>query len=184
MHTKSKRGFSLVELVVVVALLAIGLGVVTTALISGVNAYNKISVQSQDRQVASIISQEIENELRFSNAVLLFDPATQSAPADHNVIKTINGLVHIINADTSSQLMSGQTDLPTTYVVSLSFSQTTLSAVDLTVTVSDTGRDLDTFPPFETTTSMYIFNLPGESGGISLLPTDGNTFSEAAFTLP
>ncbi len=67
--SKNNKGFTLVELLVVVALLGISLGVTSDILISLVRSYGKTQVKNELEQQASFIGLKLEKEIRNANYV-------------------------------------------------------------------------------------------------------------------
>lgn len=62
----ARAGFTLIELIVVIAIMAIGFASVVSMLLSGTTAFNKVNVQTRDRYVAMMVTQSIEKELRYA----------------------------------------------------------------------------------------------------------------------
>lgn len=71
---KNSKAFTLIELVLVVALLSISVGVTSDILISVIRSYNKTQVLNELEQVSNFIGQKMENELR--NAISITAPSS------------------------------------------------------------------------------------------------------------
>lgn len=187
MRIGARAGFTLIELIVVIAIVAIGFASVVSMLLSGTTAFNKVNVQTRDRYVAMMVTQSIEKELRYATAVTLYDPpsgATQ--PADRPCrIRTVGGRVmRTLPGGGAETALVGQEDLPATYSVTASFVRTSDKTVGVIVTVSDSSRDLAKYPAYTTTTSLTIENLIATSNQVILLPAGATVAAAAAYVKP
>lgn len=70
MH-KSEQGFTLVELLLVIALVSISIGITADILVSLTRSYNKTAVTNEIEQQANFIGLKLEKELRNSSNVTL-----------------------------------------------------------------------------------------------------------------
>lgn len=69
-NTKHKQmGFTLVELLLVVALLAISIGVTSDILVSLIRSYNKTQVTNEVEQQANFVTLKLEKELRSARTI-------------------------------------------------------------------------------------------------------------------
>ncbi len=69
--TVEKNGFTLIELIIVVSILAIAVGVTSDVLINLVRSYNKSQVSHEVEQNANFVGQKLVKELR--NATVITD---------------------------------------------------------------------------------------------------------------
>jgi prepilin-type N-terminal cleavage/methylation domain-containing protein len=76
----SKNGFTLVELLLVVALMAISFGVTSDILVTLMRSFNKTTVITEIEQQAGVVSQMIEKEIK--NAAVVSNPG-----GDTNIIQ-------------------------------------------------------------------------------------------------
>ncbi|NMB70346.1 prepilin-type N-terminal cleavage/methylation domain-containing protein [candidate division WWE3 bacterium] len=77
---KNSKGFTLVELLLVVALMAISFGVTSDILVTLMRSFNKTTVITEIEQQAGVVSQMIEKEIR--NAAVVTNPG-----GDANIIQ-------------------------------------------------------------------------------------------------
>ena len=183
----ARAGFTLIELIVVIAIMAIGFASVVSMLLSGTTAFNKVNVQTRDRYVAMMVTQSIEKELRYATAVTLYDPPSGAAqPTDRPYrIRTVGGRVmRTLPGGGAETALDGQEDLPATYSVTASFVRTSDKTVGVIVTVSDSSRDLAKYPAYTTTTSLTIENLIATSNQVILLPAGATVAAAAAYVKP
>ncbi len=68
-NKKFQPGFTLVELLLVVALLAISIGVTSDILVSLVRSYNKTQVTNEIEQQANFVTLKLEKELRSARTI-------------------------------------------------------------------------------------------------------------------
>jgi len=66
---KENKGFTLVELLVVIALLGISIGVTNDILVSLVRSYNKTQIKNEVEQQANFVGLKIERELRSATGI-------------------------------------------------------------------------------------------------------------------
>ncbi|HAI62799.1 MAG: hypothetical protein UU64_C0003G0042 [candidate division WWE3 bacterium GW2011_GWF2_41_45] len=64
-----EKGFTLVELLVVIALLGISIGVTSDILVSLVRSYNKTQIKNEVEQQANFVGLKLEREIRGSEGV-------------------------------------------------------------------------------------------------------------------
>lgn len=76
-----KNGFTLVELLLVVALTALAVGVTGDILVSLIRGYNKTNVINEIEQNANFISQKMNKEVRNAVQITQLDPTGDSPPA-------------------------------------------------------------------------------------------------------
>lgn len=67
---KNNKGFTLVELLVVVAVMIIVVGVTGDIVISIVRSYNKTQITNEIEQNANFVMTKLERELRYASSVL------------------------------------------------------------------------------------------------------------------
>lgn len=72
---KTNKGFTLIELIVVVSLLSIAVGLTGDTLITIIRSFNKTTVKNEIEQSANFVSQKLIKELRNAQAVTQLDPA-------------------------------------------------------------------------------------------------------------
>jgi prepilin-type N-terminal cleavage/methylation domain-containing protein len=75
-----KNGFTLVELLLVVALTALAVGVTGDILVSLIRGYNKTNVINEIEQNANFISQKMNKEIRNAVEIVQLDTAGTSPP--------------------------------------------------------------------------------------------------------
>ncbi len=73
-------GFTLVELLLVVALTSLAVGVTGDILVTLIRGYNKSTVINEIEQNANFVSQKLNKELRNATQVIQLDPAGASPP--------------------------------------------------------------------------------------------------------
>lgn len=81
-NSKQNKGFTLIELVLVVALVAISFGVTSDILVSLVRSYNRSQVNNEVEQTANFISQKLVNELRNANSIIIPDAGNIGEPSE------------------------------------------------------------------------------------------------------
>lgn len=81
--SSNQRGFTLVELLLVVALVSISVGVTSDILLSLIRSYNKSQVTNEVEQNSNFISQKLTKELRNAKMInsIIKDNVTISAVA-------------------------------------------------------------------------------------------------------
>lgn len=94
------KGFTLIELVLVIALLIISVGVSTDIIISLIRSYNKTQVTNEIEQSANFVMLKIDRDLR--NAVSVTVPSNVGVGSDVLTFSDRNG-------DTISYQLSGDT---------------------------------------------------------------------------
>lgn len=89
------KGFTLVELLVVIALLGISIGVTNDILVSLIRSYNKTQVKNEIEQQANFVGLKLERELRSSTGAIVAGGAantiTIQKSATENVTYSLNG---------------------------------------------------------------------------------------------
>ena len=78
--TRKQNGFTLVELLLVVALMSLAVGVTGDILISLIRSYSKTQVLNEIEQNANFVSQKLTKELRNATRIVRLDPAESSPP--------------------------------------------------------------------------------------------------------
>jgi len=88
-HTKQK-GFTLVELLLVVALTSIAVGVTSDVLVSLVRGFNKSQVINEIEQNANFISQKLNKELRNASEIIYLGGVTPTQEGTGDSITIID----------------------------------------------------------------------------------------------
>jgi prepilin-type N-terminal cleavage/methylation domain-containing protein len=96
------EGFTLVELLLTIALLSIAVGVTTDIILSITKSYSKTEMANELEQNANFVSLKLEKELRNASSVTV--PATVDAPSSTLTFVTTDGLVVTYNLDASGLL--------------------------------------------------------------------------------
>lgn len=98
---KRNEGFTLIELIIVIAILAITLALTSDILISLIRSNNKTLVQNELEQQSNFVSLKLEKELRNARNI---DFA--SSDADTLIFTSKDGLIVTYDLDTSSGILS------------------------------------------------------------------------------
>ena len=77
---RTQKGFTLVELLLVVALTSLAVGVTGDILVTLIRGYNKSKVITEIEQNANFVSQKLNKELRNATQIDQLDPAGASPP--------------------------------------------------------------------------------------------------------
>lgn len=114
-----KKGFTLVELMIVVVLIAISVGVTGDVLTSLVRSYNKTQVTTEIEQQANFLKLKLEKELRGARNIstsansLTFTPSSTGIPitytvtAGHVVSRTVGSGGSAVTSDVTSNTVPG-----------------------------------------------------------------------------
>jgi len=112
----TNKGFTLIELVLVIAILGVSIGVTTDVLISVIRGYNKTQVMNEIEQQANFVSMKIEKELRSAKDITTPATSGQSGTTlvfinddNETITYSLTGDILQRNGDavTSSQQPSG-----------------------------------------------------------------------------
>lgn len=77
---RDQTGFTLVELLLVVALMSLAVGVTGDILVSLIRSYNKSQVLNEIEQNANFVAQKLSKELRNATQIVRLDPSGDSPP--------------------------------------------------------------------------------------------------------
>lgn len=107
----SSKGFTLIELVLVIGLLAVTVGVTSSTLVSLVSSYGKSQVKAELEQQANFVSLKLEKELRSANNVTSPDTTTLSFTDSSGVaityVVTADGLIQRNGQDITYNAVPG-----------------------------------------------------------------------------
>jgi prepilin-type N-terminal cleavage/methylation domain-containing protein len=99
MKNKSKKGFTLVELIVVVALLAIVGVAVISIMTPASNMFTKMQKQAQAKIIASGVMQVIEPQVRFGTNLKIVSAKSLDS---NRYLYTTGGKVYIVKGETGN----------------------------------------------------------------------------------
>lgn len=137
MKNKSKKGFTLVEMVAVFALLAIvGVAVLSIMTPAG-NMFTKMQKQSQAKMIASGVMQVIEPQARFGTNIKIV--GSRTGGANRNLYAD-NGKVYIVYGDkgSTSPIDLFGSAFYNGYQVSINFGVVSSNTVTIQVTAKNT----------------------------------------------
>jgi len=97
---KKQNGFTLVELLLVVALMALAVGVTGDILISLIRSFSKSTVLNEIEQNANFVSQKLTKELRNATQVVRLDDDVAALPL--SVGDTFNEIEFIDNSGSNN----------------------------------------------------------------------------------
>ncbi len=109
----NQKGFTLIELVLVIALIIITVGISTDIIISLVSSYNKSQITNQIEQTANFVFMKMEKELRNAASVDPLPPAGSKTlvfrDTNNNVITYALGTDGILRRNTVPLSSTGST---------------------------------------------------------------------------
>lgn len=108
---KSEKGFTLVELVLVIALLVISVGVSSDIIVSLIRSYSKTQIINEVEQSANFVLLKIEQELRDATSVTVPNSSTLVfSNRDGNTITyTLSGDILLRDVDGDSHNLTDNT---------------------------------------------------------------------------
>ena len=112
---KSSGGFTLIELVVVIALLGIAIGVTNDILVSLIRSHNKTQVATEIEQQANFVSLKMEKELRNARSITkpVYDPSLDFSTGDTLKFETRDGTTISYTVDSSGLITRSLNDSAT-----------------------------------------------------------------------
>lgn len=167
---KNKNGFTLLEIILGIALSLIIMGAVISAFVLGANSNNAANEAYASKSIATMIVERVKNEVRYADTVTIYSDDA-SAPKTDGVycIYQQNGAFYERNGSSGVySILPGQ--LENGFSCALLFTKTSDRSIGLEVRIMKNGNEL-----YKTQTAVYINNLISSSVG-------GTQGSSIAFT--
>lgn len=174
MKYKSKKAFTLIEMVVVVALVAIvGVAVISIMTPAG-NMFAKMQSQAQTKMIASGILQAIEPQVRFGTDLSVLSSQSQIVSGDDNryiYIKNNRVYTRKENQSNSSEYDLFGVAFYNNYNISMDCSVPAPNTVQISITASNSDRSVTSM----VTTTVQNMNSSSVSGNGSVLRYEWRT---------
>lgn len=159
-----KKGFTLVELLVTIAIMGIALAAIGSIFVMGTNIFKKTTVRYNEQSIALNLTQQVRRSVQNCASLTVYDGSssdTSSQDGTHLYYNAADGGLDMVNSGTT------QTFKPDTAggcSVTLSFRKVTSATLEVTVKASEQGDSADVYT---LTSDIVLGNFSGSAGGIA-----------------
>lgn len=158
---KQQKGFTLVELIAVVAIMGVLMISIVGVFMFGVNLYNTANDSYMARTTAQIVLQKIQNDITYAQSVTVNSTNTPDASkvTGTNYLYSSGGSLILKNGSTISDTFPSGS-MAASYGCSVTFDVSSTKSVDIIININKGSSTI-----YSINTSIYIVGLEGASNG-------------------